>query len=357
MKIAYILEWDISKDSGVLNKVLSQTKIWKEQGHDVIIFAITPNKRNECKINYIKQYSIDVRLLKGSLKTYLNKIISIKKVQKDLEEFKPDIVYIRQSIWYPGIDKLLSSFNSIMELNTDDLNEIKLLPKIKQYVYLYGREKMIRSIKGFVSVSYEIEELYKKYNKPIVTIANGYDISKIPKFEKHKNKRKQVIFVGSPDQPWHGVEKIVYMAKKLPEFDFHIVGPILNLSEKINNLTFHGYLEKKELFELYKKMDVGIGTLSLYKKKMQEASTLKVREYIAFKLPVILGYKDTDLDGKEYVLNIGNYENNVIDNIEKIRKFINNSEELSKKINPTIISYEVKEKKRLEFFKYVKNKI
>ena len=354
MRIAYILEWDISCDSGVFNKVLSQAKVWISKGHNVKIYAITPNKRNDKLEDYIQQYSNNLKFMNSSLKTYINKILSIKKVEKDLNIFSPDIVYIRQPIWYPGIDKFLLKFNSIMELNTNDLNEIKLLPKIKQYIYLYGREKIINSVKGFVSVSYEIEKLYKKYNKPIITIANGYDISQIPKFEKNMNKRKQIIFVGSPNQEWHGVEKIIYLAKMLKEFDFHIVGPILNLPEKIDNIKLHGYLSKKELFELYKKMDVGIGTLSLYKNNMQEASPLKVREYIAFRLPVILGYKDTDLEGKGYVLNIGNYENNVIDNIDKIRKFINISDKLYEKISPEIISYENKEKKRLEFFKSVK---
>lgn len=352
MRIAYILEWDISYDSGVFNKVLSQVKVWISKGHNVKIYAITQNKRSDKLEDYIQQYSINFSFLNSNLKAYINRIISIKKVEKDLNNFNPHIIYIRQPIWYPGINKFLLKFNSIMELNTDDLNEVKLFPKLKQYIYLYGREKIINSVKGFVSVSYEIEKLYKKYNKPIITIANGYDISQIPKFEKNINKRKQIIFVGTPNQEWHGVEKIVYLAKMLKEFDFHIVGPILNLPEKINNIKFHGYLAKKDLFELYKKMDVGIGTLSLYKNRMQEASPLKVREYIAFRLPVILGYKDTDLEGKEYVLNIGNYENNVSDNIDKIREFVNISDKLSKKINPEIISYENKEKKRLEFFEY-----
>jgi hypothetical protein len=355
VRIAYILEWDISYDSGVFNKVLAQVKVWISNGHNVKIFAITQNRRNDKLESYIHQYSNNFSFLKSSLKTYINKILSIKKVEKDLNRFDPDIVYIRQPIWYPGIDKFLSQFTSIMELNTDDLNEIKLLPKVKQYIYLYGREKIINSVKGFVSVSYEIENLYKKYNKPIVTIANGYDISQIPKFEKTINERKQVIFVGSPNQAWHGVEKIIYLAKNLKEFDFHIVGPVLNLPQKLNNIKLHGYLAKKDLFELYKKIDVGIGTLSLYKNGMQEASPLKVREYIAFKLPVVLGYKDTDLDGQEYVLNIGNYKNNVKDNIEKIREFINNSEDLRKKINPSIISYEYKEKRKINFFEQIQN--
>ena len=355
MRIAYILEWDISIDSGVLNKVLAQTKIWIENGYKVKIYAITPNKRENKLEDYIDQFYSNFLFIKSGLKTYINKIISIRKIQRDLRLFQPDIVYIRQSIWHPGIDKFLSNFVSIMELNTDDLNEIKLqLPKATQYIYLYGREKIINSVKGFVAISYEIEKLYKKYNKPIITIANGYNILQVPDFNSVINKRKQVVFVSSFNQPWHGVEKIIYMAKKLKEFDFHIVGPASNLSKDIKNIKIHGYLKKKQLFELYKKMDVGIGTLSLYKNGMQEASPLKVREYIAFKIPVIVGYKDTDLEGQKYILNIGNYEENVMDNIEKIQKFINNSDNLSKEIDPKIISYEYKEKKRLEFFESIK---
>ncbi|WP_198264123.1 hypothetical protein [sulfur-oxidizing endosymbiont of Gigantopelta aegis] len=69
-------------------------------------------------------------------------------------------------------------------------------------------------------------------------------------------------------------------------------------------------------------MNIAIGTLSLHKKNMKEASALKVREYVAYGLPVILGYIDSDLDGCDFILNVGNYERNIHDNLKKIKEFI-----------------------------------
>jgi hypothetical protein len=49
----------------------------------------------------------------------------------------------------------------------------------------------------------------------------------------------------------------------------------------------------------------GVGTLNLKSKNMAEASPLKVREYLALGLPVILKYQDTDFVGDEdYVLSL-----------------------------------------------------
>jgi len=43
-----------------------------------------------------------------------------------------------------------------------------------------------------------------------------------------------------------------------------------------------------------KRADVAIGALATYRKGMKETSTLKVREYLAYGLPVILDHHDPD---------------------------------------------------------------
>ena len=354
MKIAYYLEWDVSTDSGVYTKVKAQINQWRLSGHTVELIAVTPNVPDDG--SNINIFSIKLpRYFKGSVRTYLNKIFTLRKIDGYLSRFHPDIVYIRQSTWHPGLGKLLKKYNSIMECNTDDLNEIKLEKFFKKTIYLFGRDILISSVNGFLSVSNEIAKLYEKYNKPIAVISNGYDLTVVQKFDKTINKRKQIIFVGSKGQKWHGSEKIAYMAKNLPEFDFHIVGPKIN-NQNIDNLIVHGFMNKNDLFNLYQKMDVGIGTLSLYEKHMQEASPLKVREYIAFRLPVIVGYIDTDLENQEYILNLGNYKDNVCNNITQIKEFVEKSDELRVKIDPNIISCEYKEKNRLEFLLKEANK-
>ena len=62
----------------------------------------------------------------------------------------------------------------------------------------------------------------------------------------------EIVFVGTPGQKWHGIDKIVYLANKLPENKFHIIGPekedISQLNLKIdNNIIFHGYLDQIKL--------------------------------------------------------------------------------------------------------------
>ena len=113
----------------------------------------------------------------------------------------------------------------------------------------------------------------------------------------------------------------------------------------------YGYLPQERLFEMYQKMDIAIGTLALYRKKMKQASPLKVREYLAFGLPTIIGYDDADLRGLDCVLKIPNEESGVENSLDQIRDFVylwkNKSispEEVYPKIDITI-----KEQNKMKF--------
>ena len=56
---------------------------------------------------------------------------------------------------------------------------------------------------------------------------------------------------------------------------------------------------------------------------MQEGSTLKVPEALAYGIPVMLGYRDSGLAGlnSECILELPNTEDNVSSNAERIRSF------------------------------------
>ena len=66
--------------------------------------------------------------------------------------------------------------------------------------------------------------------------------------------------------------------------------------------------------------DVAIGTLSLHTKQMEEACPLKVREYLAWGLPVIIGYKDTEFPAPDtaFLLQLPNNPTNVHDHLDQI---------------------------------------
>lgn len=240
-----------------------------------------------------------------------------------------------------------------MEVNSLDLKEIELsYSLINKLIYKYGRKRIINAVKGFVTVTNEIGQQFHAYKKPIEVIANG--IRPINKITASNSTKKSIdlIFVGSPGQPWQGEDAVVHMAALLPEFNFHIVGFYDDDHPAQSNVHFYGYLNKQELSELYQNMDIGIGTLALYRKGMKEACPLKVREYLSWGLPIIIGYDDTDFKDVPFALNIGCYANNVSEHIDEIRNFIIQwkGKRVSEDMYMPLIGVEFKERRRLAFF-------
>ena len=357
MNIVYLVEWDFSTDSGVKRKVMEHAEIWESQGAKVCVIIVSPNYCR-CKIKNCYSFTSFLKYLPDSfIKTYGNKLLSTFKVINILKKLDPDVVYTRQAVWHPLLSYVFSKFPTVLELNTDDVNEIKLESKMKQFIYLLGRNKLLHLCAAFVSVSNEIASIYKCYNKKTVTIANGFRLKEDFLFRKKgkikkENIRVQLVFCGTSNQGWHGTDKIVRLAHYFPQWDFHIIGE--KFSDVPSNIISYGFLPKTEVYEIYANMDVAISTLALHRKKMNEASPLKSREYLAFGFPIIAGYLDTDLDGKDFVLNIGNYEENIEDNLDLIEQFVEKWRGLvvDKSEIVDIDSYK-KEYTRLDFFEYV----
>ncbi|GAA0714350.1 hypothetical protein GCM10009430_07410 [Aquimarina litoralis] len=350
MKILYLVDFDINSPSGILNKIIQQTTIWKKNGHQVQVLSTKPSRGiNNSEIIDVERKSYYSNRKNSSLNNYLFKIRNSNRINEDIKKYHPDIIYYRQGIWYPGVTKIFKIYQVVMEVNTNDLIEIQNETLPRRLIYKFGRNKILNHMNGLIAVTDELNKLYNHIKIPKVTIGNGYLFDNNPIKKNKIYDKPQLIFVGSPNCQWHGVDKIYYMAKKLPEFDFHIIG----IKEKtdINNLKFHGYLALEKIKEIYAYCDVAIGSLSLYKAGVNESSTLKLREYLCNSLPVILGGYDVDMKGSDYILELPNKENNVTDNISSIKKFVLNWS--GKKMDRTEIieklSYETKENKRLGF--------
>ena len=73
------------------------------------------------------------------------------------------------------------------------------------------------------------------------------------------------------------------------------------------NLVFHGNLDRVGYEPLLAAATAALGTFGLYRKHMEEACPLKVREYLALGLPVIGACLDTDIPAEaDYYLRLPN---------------------------------------------------
>lgn len=363
MRIAYLIDINIAIESGVQKKLKAQVAIWKELGHQVKFFSIpseldpaTSLTDNDDVLFFDTKFS---RTRFKGLNVYIRKISSVRPILRQLKFYEPDIVYVREMVWFPGLNRILSQFNIVWESNTLLLDELKAIAN--PFVYRANRLMLpfvFKHLDGLVGVTAEITKTFEKFRIPLtISIANGVDLKKASTSSllPPQNNRPQLILVGSPGMNWHGIEHFFKMAILTPQADFHLVGPSLDATTSQFNFFQYGVVNSGALNELYNKIDIAVGSLGLYRKNMQEACTLKVREYYRYGLPIILAHKDTDLSGTDFVLELDNTAHGVENGIEKIHAFINKWK--GKRVDiqkyAHLVDARLKESMRLDFMKRV----
>ncbi len=224
-----------------------------------------------------------------------------------------------------------------------EIEELKLIRKNWQGILASFIEKIVGKVnlfqvKGTISVTNEIAEYQKKlYNKPILIYPNGinYKTVDILKDKRQKNEIN-IGFVCGSFSSWHGLDLLLkeillhISTMKRLNVKIHLIGNVLPaelsfISSNINlskYIIIHGLLSGKEYTDLLSVCDIGLSSFSLEKKNLFEAATLKVREYLAFGIPVYSGHKDTAInDSFPYYIN-GNVDINKIIEFAQKMKFI-----------------------------------
>ena len=353
MKIAYLIDYDLTQTSGVVQKILQQSKQWLELGNSVYFISSKTLTIYDENRNIIVQLNPLNREF-GRLSTALKLLYSSYFLGKLLEKIEFDVLYMRYRLYMPFVAKELKKYKVVMEINSDDTLEYKLHSKLTHWYNKLTRAYILSSVDGFVCVSEELTKRFTYLNKPIETIANGIDTSEYS-FYQHTNQVPTFVFIGTPNQTWHGLDKIIKMAEYFTEYQFYIIG---TSGENTDNIKYFGYLGKAEATQLIQRSDIGIGTLSLYKKGLTEASPLKTRQYLACGVPIIYAYKDTDLRGDEvFALELNNSEDNI--DYAKIKEFVckvfSNTlvKEQARKFAQNTLDYSLKEKRRINFFQRI----
>ncbi|WP_118973729.1 glycosyltransferase family 4 protein [Taibaiella koreensis] len=370
MKIVYVADINIDITSGVLNKMNTQINYWVEMGHEVHVACLAPFRINKTDIKLTPKVAgicipvsgIIPRFVKGQVYNILNKIVGLREIKQYLETLQPDLIYMREMVGFPGLNKLLSAYTVVLESNTLLKDELKLYSYKARKLYALYQEKLYSTIDGFIGVTNEIRDQFKAYGKPVCTISNGINTDNFAAVRERRSgtghqERANIILVGSPHQDWHGADKFYLMAEQMPEADFHLVGIEAPGVERANFFV-HGYLDKDALMALYHKADIGVGTLALHRKNMEEACPLKVREYAALGLPMIIAYYDADFQGQDFVLQLENKEDCILPRIEDIRTFVQKwkHQKISPDVIAPLVSVTIKERDRLSFMTQVSNK-
>ena len=330
LRVAYFLHLNSGPDSGIFKKVVSQVSRWRQLGHEVKAYVVTRHVevRDGLVSSGISAVE-DVGLYRrGRLAGLRDRFRAFGSVTRSALDWQPDVIYSRHDIWYPAVSNMAKSARLIMEINSDDIGELRCQSTIRSFYNGLTRDWIFSPASGFVFVSGELAKLphFAKYRKPHLVLGNGIrlsDVSPLPGRPSSGNIR--LAFIGQRDLAWHGLDKIVTMARLFPEWSFDLVGVGTEdvRTALPSNMKTWGPRLYKEYLPLLAEADCAIGTLALHRKNMHEGSALKTREYLAHGLPVIIGYKDTDFpQGADFLLELPNEEANILPNRDRIRAFV-----------------------------------
>ncbi len=354
MKIAYVVSGiDLSVETGVLKKIVGQIRAWQDAGCEVQLFTTSPGPE---VCTSARSIPVEITLCQGRWE----RLLKIGDVVRKTFAWQPDLVYHRFHTHYLHLERLLARIPTVLEINTDDVVEYRRLMYRYEYIYhCLMRNRILRRAAGMVFVTQELAQRYQHYNKPSIVLGNGIDLAHFPTLPPTQNARPRLVFIGVGNGVWHGTEKVVEMAQHNPEWDLDLIGyTSADLPAPLPaNLKPHGLLNRNEYQPLLACADIGLGTLALHNKRMEEASPLKVREYMAYGLPAIIGYMDTDfVHPVPFLLQLPNTPTNIRDSQTQIRAFVTSWK--GRRVPRTEVAHldnSYKERERLALFAQILN--
>jgi glycosyltransferase involved in cell wall biosynthesis len=358
MRIASIsLHWPRTKDSGVGKKLDQQIRLWQADGHEARLFMHT-----SCYTPLSSLIPAEVIPYNsaGKLGTEPNRIKAARELVASVRKYQPDIIYLRLAMYVYPVHQLTGIAPVVGEINTNDLVQHKELGVVLSLYNRLTRGILLKRVSGLVSVVDELAQdpSYAAYQKPMCVISNGIDLSVFQPLDAPNNEIPRLVFIGTPGYSWHGVDKLVELARKFPDLQIDIVGydELPKYEPLPPNLTLHGYLGIDSYQKVMAGCDAAISTLALYRKGMQEACPLKTRECLAYGLPMVLPYVDADFKDLDcdFLLKIPNKEDNIQTHGQAIRDFAYRMR--GQRVDRSLIAsidQGAKEKERIRFFEEI----
>ncbi len=347
MRIAYIAHMNTSPEDGVVKKVVDHVRQWEKAGHTVQLFLVS---RTGVVCDALKPLNPKVYI---STRHY-HALGRLTWMGVNISQWRPDIVYGRVGLFLPYMLFLPRKAPFVIEVNGNQLVEYKVTETKRSYDYFVRtRDLMLRRAAGFVCVAHYLDDLYRPYHKPTIVLSNGIDLTKYRVLPVSNETKPHLIYVGS-HQPWQGIEQMFALARRFPDWHFDLVGINGEGLEVPFNAICYGFKPFSEYVPLMARAHVAIGALATSVRGTPESSLLKVREYLANGLPIILPAPDTDfIEGAPFIYK-SPYEFNSEDNYVGLANFV--QAWMGQRVQREGIMHldaSAKEAKRLAFFQHI----
>ena len=349
MRIAYACYWDARRRDGVSEKIAGQVGAWRSAGHDVGVYLLSPPPRPGETLS-LEAETFVFEHARGRWQATAHLYRAVRRSA-------PDLVYLRYDLFVPPPWGLARTAAAVVEVNSNWRAELAARSRPAALYERLQEPPLLRRAAGAVCVSGELARTVARRapRLAVEVVANGIDLRALPPRPAEPHDGIRAVFVGD-DVYWQGLDKVSLLAEALPEWHFDLIG-VAPSAQTPRNVTCHGFLTRERYDPILARADLALGTLALHRKQMAEASPLKVGLYLAYGLPVVIAYDDTNLAGLDawWLLRLPNGESNVAEGIAAIETFGRAvaGRRVARAEVADRISTEAKERARLAFFERV----
>lgn len=310
-------------ESGVRRLVLEQAGTWSRLRPDVEFGLFV---RCEAGAEEAWEREANVVAVQSSRWAMPGRLFARELLSVQLARWRPDVIYLRHSTISPSVVALAAATPTVLGGDLDDLDELQVRSPLRYRYMRMTRKWLLRYVRRIVVVTHEIarQPSIAGSGLPVSVLPNSIDLDDYPALPAPENAEPHVVFIGAPGLPWAGVDKVVRMARLFPDWQFEIIGTGAgDLADPPDNVRAHGELPREGYRPIMERADMAIGPLALHRKNLHEASALKVAEYLAHGIPVILGCPEAAFpEGAPFLLELPNSEDSVERSVDAIRAFV-----------------------------------
>jgi len=338
-KIVYFARLDRINSPGIYNKLVQTVDAFRKNGLESELVLV------EGEGGILK-----------ALPSVINLLIRLLTLKSDVVMVRNDIL---MAVYFPAILILrLRGVSVLIDIPTPVSNWIEEinLSKHKSFFWRLRRTLLIRLSfpwslwPATKIIQYANESAYFSFGNTRNTIltGNGIDLDHIqPRMLSSNCSGKRIVLIGvAALAEWHGYDRVIrsmarYNSMCLTEtsVNFFVVGdgPVKESLQQLASdlgvsdcVKFFGFVTGESLNQLYNESDIAVASLGLYRVGLNEASSLKSREYVARGLPFINSGRDFDFEPKpEFVFQVENNQHDLdLQEIVKWFKSLNYSLEL-----------------------------
>ena len=322
VRIACLVHGVGGVESGVRRLILDQAAAWSR--HPGVIIGLFV--RCEAGTESAWRDEPNVIAVTSSALGMPGRFVARELLSVRVARWRPDVIYLRHTTISPSLLALALAFPTVVGGDLDDLDELPTRSRVRFRYMRLMRERLLRRARRIMVVTREIAHhpSIASIGRPVDVFPNTIDVAAYPMMGAPDNPSPRLVFIGAPRLARAGVDKIVRFAGHFPEWQFNVIGS--DPDELVGappNVIAHGQLNRDEYLPMLAQADVAIGPLALHRKALNETSALKVAEYLACGIPVILASRETAFpDGAPFLLQIPNTEDNVDTAIDAIRAFV-----------------------------------